>query len=59
MIDELRRNLDEVRLNLKRVKNNPESIITQERFEELFFEGWNRGSKEVYIKTSTGRWIKE
>jgi hypothetical protein len=64
MNDELKRNLEQIKLNLERIKNNlerlknnPESVITQEHFEDLFFEGWNMGSKETYVKKN-GRWIK-
>ena len=57
MSDELKRTLEQIKLNLerfennlKRLKNNPESVITQEHFEDLFFEGWNKGYKQSYVK---------
>jgi hypothetical protein len=62
--NELKRNLEQIKLNLERIKNNLERIknnpdfpITQEHFEDLFFEGWNRGAKQSYVKEN-GRWIK-
>jgi hypothetical protein len=70
MSDELKRNLEQIKVNLERLKNNsiknnleerlkhnPDFPITQEHFEDLFFEGWNRGAKQSYVKEN-GRWIK-
>lgn len=70
MSNEHKRNLEQIKLNLERIKNNPiknnleerlknnpDFPITQERFEDLFFEGLNRESKQSYVKKN-GRWIK-
>jgi hypothetical protein len=43
VFEQINRNLEKVKKNLQHLKENRTLELTQERFDELFFEGWNRG----------------
>ena len=44
IIDEIQENLKRTQDNLKKLKEN-KNPLTEERLQELFMEGWNKGYK--------------